>query len=427
MAEKRVKSTKIGKTKISTDDMIEGAIARQNTWMSRRRDFAKRFLKKLNIFARSSNSGEKKARLVAKEARKLNRATKSTKTRKSGLMAYWFPILCAVVVLAVGVWVVFIRSDMNVVKENDVTVVVPSVPEPVVQEVKKETEKTDAKKAEKTSVKKVTKNSKKDTVKVVSEKVVPSFDIVRIQPDGNIVVAGRWLPKQNVSVVMNDKVVATEHTDLNGEFVYAPTHAFKPGNYTISLIGANSDTKSQDKVFIYISERGYQNSVSLLMTKEGSKVLQSPKLVDGDLTVSKIDYLESGRIVVTGNALPRLRVSLTLDDKYLGFAHVSDYKYFGLGADVGKLEPGKAYKLTIRLHDGQGKTISEIVQKFIMPAATGSDDTFYTVRRGDCLWIIARNFMRQGVLFSIIAQENNIKNPDLIFPKQNLKIPIKAK
>ena len=151
MAEKRVKSTKIGKTKISTDDMIEGAIARQNTWMSRRRDFAKRFLKKLNIFARSSNSGEKKARLVAKEARKLNRATKSTKTRKSGLMAYWFPILCAVVVLAVGVWVAFVRSDMNVVKENDVTVVVPAVPEPVVQEVKKETEKTDAKKLKKHS------------------------------------------------------------------------------------------------------------------------------------------------------------------------------------------------------------------------------------------------------------------------------------
>ncbi|MBN1324700.1 MAG: LysM peptidoglycan-binding domain-containing protein [Alphaproteobacteria bacterium] len=401
MAKKINKSARIGKTKISTDDMIDGAIARQNSWMSRRRDFAKSFLKKLNIFARPTNAAERKAKIVAKEARKLKRA-EFKKESRSGIMAYWFPIFCSVIVIAVGVWVAFIRSDMNVVKESKI-VIVPSVPEPVVKEVKEA----------------------KEIIKIVNEKVVPSFDIVRIEPDGDVVIAGRWLPQQNISIVVNKKVVATERTDMQGEFVYAPKHTFKPGNYTIGLIGSD-DTKSKDNVFIYISERGYANSISLLMTKDGSKLLQSPKLVDGDLSVSKIDYLESGRIVITGNALPRLRVSLTLNDKYLGFAHVSDHKYFGIGADVEKLEPGKEYNLVIRLHDGDGKTVSEIKHKFIMPIATGTDDTFYTVRRGDCLWIIARNFLRKGVLFSIIAEKNNIKNPNLIFPKQTLQIPIKT-
>ena len=56
---------------------------------------------------------------------------------------------------------------------------------------------------------------------------------------------------------------------------------------------------------------------------------------------------------------------------------------------------------------------------------TGDEDTFYTVRRGDCLWIIARNFLRRGILFTMIADRNHIANPDLIFPNQLLQIPLK--
>ena len=162
------------------------------------------------------------------------------------------------------------------------------------------------------------------------------------------------------------------------------------------------------------------------MTKEGSHVMQSPAILkDGDLIVSKIDYLDTGRLVVTGNALPRLRVSLTLNDMFLGDARVSDYKNFGIGADVGKLTPGREYTLGVRLHDADGQTIATVNHNFVMPEMTGDNDTFYTVRRGDCLWVIARNFLRRGVLFSIIAERNSIENPDLIFPEQLLQIPMK--
>jgi len=130
-------------------------------------------------------------------------------------------------------------------------------------------------------------------------------------------------------------------------------------------------------------------------------------------------------MVITGKALPRLRVSLTLNDKYLGFARVSDYKNFGLGVDVGELKAGENYKLNIRLHDTEGTTIANVEHSFVMPEMTGDDNTFYTVRRGDCLWIIARNFLRRGVLFTMIAERNNISNPDLIFPEQLLQIPTK--
>ena len=367
----------IGKTKRSTDELIDNAVNRQQSWLERRREFTRAFLKRFNVFS----SHEEK--VVKKSNNK-----KTVNKNKTLLKAYWFPILCAFIVIATALFVVCVKVNMPV------KVIAPVVPEPIVKPVAKITE-------------------------------APSFDIARIEKNGNIVIAGRCSPESNVSVIINKKVVASEHTNKDGEFVYAPKAALKPGNYVISLINTDKNIKSENSVFVYISEHGYKNSVSLLMTKNGSKILQSPKLEDGDLVVSKIDYLSNGRIVVTGKALPRLRVSLTLNDKYMGFAHVSDYKNFCLGADIGELKSGETYKINVRLHDGEGTTISNVEHTFVMPEMTGDDDTFYTVRRGDCLWIIARNFLRRGILFTMIAERNSIKNPDLIFPEQKLQIPVK--
>ena len=375
-------NTTIGKTKRSTDDLIEDAIDRQQSWLNNRRRFTRNFLRRFHMFDREEKQEQKPVVVV------VEKQTETRTRNKTVLKSYWLPILCALIVVLLAVFVMMFRIN------TPVKIITPAVPEPV--------------------------------VKTISKKINgPSFDLVRIEKSGNIIIAGRNTKESNISIVINKQIVATKHTNTAGEFVYAPNDALQPGNYVISLIDADKNQKSEDSVFVYISEQGYKNSVSLLMTKNGSKVMQAPELLDGDLVVSKIDYLDTGRMVVTGRALPRLRVSLSLDDKYLGFARVSDYKNFGLGADIGKLESGKEYKLNIRLHDGEGTTIANIEHKFVMPEMTGDDNTFYTVRRGDCLWIIARNFLRRGVLFTMIAERNTISNPDLIYPNQLLQIPTK--
>ena len=368
----------MGKTKRSTDDLIDSAISKQNDWLENRRAYTRSFLKKLNVFSKQ-------------ESEKQPEVEKKQKNQRSVLLGYWFPILCALIVIFIAIWVACVR-----VNSASRIVLVPEVNVPVVE--------------------------KKQEV------TIPEFDIVRIEKEGNVVIAGRWMPHKNISVMVNGRVIATERTNFDGEFAYSTQTAWDAGNYTIVLVGNDPEIKSNESVFVYISEDGPQNSVSLLMTKDGSTLLQMPSsLQDNDLTVSKIDYLDSGRIVVTGDGLPRLRVSLSLNDEYVGFARVSDYKHFGLGADVGELTPGQEYSLTVRMHDGDGRTVGYVFHKFTMPEMTGDDDTYYTVRRGDCLWIIARNFMRRGILFSIIAERNGIKNPDLIYPQQLLQVPVNQK
>lgn len=379
------KNEKIGKVKRSTNTIIVEAIERQNSWMSRRRESARKFLKKLNIFNKKEND-------MKQVNKKLNDENVQI---QSGLIAYWFPILCVVIVILIALWTIFIK------------------PSKIVKNEVKEVEKI-------STIEKI-----ENAVERIEEReTAPLFDIVRIDKEGVIVVAGRWVSKSNVSILLNKKIVATERTNENGEFVYTNKKNLKPGNYTITLISENNK-ESDAKVFVYIPENGYEGAMSLLFTKNGSKILQAPSISKGDLIVSKIDYLNTGRIVITGKAIPKLRVSITLNDEYLGFTRVSNYKNFGIGKDIKKLVEGNEYTLLIKLHDSEGNIVSEIKHNFTMPKSTGFNNTFYKVRKGDCLWMISKNFLNKGVFFTVIAQRNHIKNPNIIYVNKVLSIPVK--
>ncbi len=393
--QKKERFADMGKTKKSTNLIIDNAVSRQNSWMARRSAIAIKVLRKLNIFAKPAVPA---ALVPAKKTvnAKQNKPQAQKKTNH-WMLTYWFPIICA---LAVMIMLIYVLLSPKCSVEDKKT---NNVPEPTIQPIQ----------------------TKVEQAQEVQKTEMPSFDLVRIDKDGKILVAGRWLPNHSVSIKVNNKIISTEKTDKNGEFVYSPTKSFAAGNYIIRLSGVEQELNSESDVFVYVSEKGGENSMSLLMDKNGSKFLQSPILKDGDLKVTKIDYLETQRIVVQGVAIPRTRVTLALDDKILGMAHVSDHKNFGLGANVGELKPGNKYTIRIQMHDGSDKVAALIKYPFTMPEMLPGDDTWYVVRRDDSLWIIARNFLGRGIRYTMIVDANKIENPNLIYPKQKLKIPVK--
>ena len=391
---KKERFADLGEIKRPTNEIVTAALERQRNSGLHRGSYSHLVPARKRLIAAKSvgPAGSAKVKNMNEKSPYAKTMANDPGDRSRGICAYWFPIVCAMVIVLLCVWA-FVPAR----NARTADAATPGVPEPTTNTV------------------------------VVNERILPTFDIVRIERGGKIIIAGHYLPHKTVSVMVGKKIIATEMTDDNGDFVYAPTKNFQEGNYVLHLVAVDTNDASENRVFLYVAKDGAENSLSLLMTADGSTLLQAPRLADGDLVVQKIDYLVNGRMVVTGVALPRLRVSLALDGHTLGFARVSDHKNFGLGADVGKLNPGQRYEMSVRLHDGDGRTVAEITHRFAMPEMTGEDDTFYVVRRGDALWIIARNFLGRGTLFTMIAKKNDIKNPNLIFPKQKLQIPVKKK
>lgn len=55
-------------------------------------------------------------------------------------------------------------------------------------------------------------------------------------------------------------------------------------------------------------------------------------------------------------------------------------------------------------------------------SSSGKDKT-YTIKRGDTLWAICRKFYGKPTYYPQLAKYNKIKNPNLIYPGNKLKIP----
>src|ERR1700676_2360546 len=64
---------------------------------------------------------------------------------------------------------------------------------------------------------------------------VPDFDVVRVRPDGQTVMAGRADPGASVTVLDGEKVFGTVTADAHGEWVLMPDKALMPGSHELSL------------------------------------------------------------------------------------------------------------------------------------------------------------------------------------------------
>ncbi|MEX0628232.1 MAG: hypothetical protein WD230_06315, partial [Cucumibacter sp.] len=62
----------------------------------------------------------------------------------------------------------------------------------------------------------------------------PHFDIVRVEPDGSVVIAGRAAPDATVTVLENGKAIGTADSNWLGEWVLVPETPLTPGGVELT-------------------------------------------------------------------------------------------------------------------------------------------------------------------------------------------------
>jgi len=176
------------------------------------------------------------------------------------------------------------------------------------------------------------------------------------------------------------------------------------------------------------------------------------------ITLSTVDYqdtgAEAGKLTVTGTADPGAQLSLYFDDvpvakitaDSLGMWRIETDKKLGLGAHTFRAErydqatQKVAARATVtfeRANPTPPPAVAETGRSQVAAAEAGQQQTSaqdastnekaetYVIKRGDTLWAIAKRYLGSGFLYSSIFQDNRevIKNPDLILPKQEVKMP----
>ncbi len=81
------------------------------------------------------------------------------------------------------------------------------------------------------------------------------------------------------------------------------------------------------------------------------------------------------------------------------------------------------YDLVLREHRKVKSVIGDLASERPNTNSPKPNNVEYIVKKGDTLWAIAKKYYGSGSQYPKIVKENNIKNPNIIFPGQKFIIP----
>ncbi|MBL8707080.1 MAG: LysM peptidoglycan-binding domain-containing protein [Rhodospirillales bacterium] len=314
--------------------------------------------------------------------------------------------------------------------------------------------------------------------------MAPSFDVVRIKPNGDAVFAGRAAPGAKVQIVDGGRVIGETTADPRGEWVYLPTVALPPGSRELGLSARHADgtvIESAAVVVLHVPDRAKpadslaavqapaatpapaaapapaatlaqvqpaagstaaipvpatpapQGVVAVATPRSGegpSRVLQIPgDGAKGDaagVSVDVVDYDEKGDLILSGRGAAGSNVTVYLNNQPIGQATVDKAKQWQM-KPAQPVQPGQ-YQMRADETSPQGKVSSRIELPFMRaetqrPATAG--ETRIIVQPGNSLWRIARHRYGEGQRFSVIysANKDQIRDPNLIYPGQVFAMP----
>ena len=270
----------------------------------------------------------------------------------------------------------------------------------------------------------------------------PTFDVVRINPRGNAVIAGRAKPNSTVTVYDGGKEVGTVIADSRGEWVLLPGAPFEPGSRELTLSAKDESGKvanSGQSVVLVVpgkteegSEETQPSAVAVLVPNVGGggTVLQPPSSEGGEgiaqdgLSLDIIDYDEKGQVVVGGRAPTGANVQVYIDNEPVGGVVVGADGRWQVKPDQ-PVDPGLHTLRVDQVEPPDAKVVARVETPFSRAAFAEAAPGTIIVQPGNSLWRIARRTYGHGVRYSLIfeANKNQIRDPDLIYPGQVFTLP----
>ena len=268
----------------------------------------------------------------------------------------------------------------------------------------------------------------------------PTFDVVRIDPEGHAVMAGRAAGKSEVTILDKGQEIGKVTADSHGEWVWVPPDPLKPGSLELSLRAKHPDgsvAESKSTVVLIVpaphkdiagreSEGG--GALVLKVPDEGgaSEVVQKPGGPGAaqSLALDAVDYDEAGKLALSGRAKPGSKLRLYLDNALMGETETSDAGRWVFNSP--NRVPQGNYRLRIDEIGGDGKVTARIELPFASSArVAGVSEGTVVVQPGNSLWRIARRTYGHGLNYTVIYQANKdqIRDPDLIYPGQVFNLP----
>lgn len=281
----------------------------------------------------------------------------------------------------------------------------------------------------------------------------PSFDVVRVAPDGAALVAGTAAPGAEVTIYAGDDPIATATADADGDFV--ALFDAEPSATPQALTLAQDGRRSEETVMLLPAAPEAPDAPGGA-TGDAGALPEAPEAVEpvevaataivradsvevvpapgsgGRVTLGSISYAEAGDVTLAGVGNAGATLRAYVDDRLASETAVGPDGRWSLALD--DVAAG-LYRLRIDEIAADGRVASRVETPFQRdfptplprpgaPATVPAGGTI-TVQPGNNLWTIAQTHYGSGVLYTQIFTANRdlIRDPELIYPGQIFAMP----
>ncbi len=255
--------------------------------------------------------------------------------------------------------------------------------------------------------------------------VLLKFDIVRLDPSGDLIIAGKTEPNIVVDIYDGNQKLTSVLSDTHGDWVWVSEKKIDNGLKRFNLKHSDSEGKiinSDENIIIFFEKNEKQKVVKIRDKGEvGIEILNNNQEVRG-LALDSSEHFDNEKLRLKGRSIPNAEIQIFISKKLIGksIADVQGNWEFSINEIVFEnydLEIKSSFEnniLSLKTEILNGKIDSKLFyEKEII------------VENGNSLWRIARKTLGGGILYAEIYKNNKkiINDPDLIFPGQVFKIP----
>ncbi len=277
----------------------------------------------------------------------------------------------------------------------------------------------------------------------------PSFDIVRVNPQGNAVIAGRAAAGAEVSVQQNGQEIGRAKADQQGQFVVLPAKPIAPGAQELTLSARSGDqpaVSASAPVIVVVPTPAIAQTaapapppatplVILAPPNAAPRILQAPTQAGQDaprkgLALNSVDYDSAGAIRFSGTADPASPLRIYVDNRVLGEVITDAGGTWVLGPTDTVSAGDHVLRLDqLAANGGVAARVEVPFRRVLASEVPIAGSQTVVVQPGESLWRIAQRLYGAGVHYTDIYQANlsQIRNPDLIFPGQVFATPAAAR
>jgi nucleoid-associated protein YgaU len=211
---------------------------------------------------------------------------------------------------------------------------------------------------------------------------VPTFDVARVNPTGDAVIAGRAAPGASVELLRAGKVHHTSVADHSGEFVMVPER-LPPGEYELTLRATQSDgtaSMSERAVAVAVANRDLNKAQGASASQVGEAAPPATFAAEPSIVQMRTLAVQSegaGKLRISGRFEAGATVKLYLNEAYIASAAASEEGVAEFAIESG-IAPGEYRVRVEQLNASTGKIDSRAEVTFSASTAASSHDALRT-------------------------------------------------